>query len=124
RVAGLRKISDEGVAFQSDLDGSAHLCSPEGVIDVEWALGAGIIMAFDACPPYPCPPEEARRSMERTRRWERRCRDRWLSLCASEASPTPPALFGIVQGSVYPELRSESAAAVAELDLPGNAIGG
>jgi queuine tRNA-ribosyltransferase len=123
-LAGLRKITEEGVAFKSYLDGSAHFFSPEVVIDIEWALGADIIMAFDECPPYPCPLEEARRSMERTHRWERRCRDRWLSLCAAEDSPFTPALFGIVQGSVYPELRSESAAAVAELGLPGNAIGG
>jgi queuine tRNA-ribosyltransferase len=156
-LAGLRKISEEGVAFKSYLDGSPHFFSPEGVMDIQWALGADIIMAFDECTPYPCPPEEARRSMERTHRWEARCRDRWESLRSGgqgsgvrgqgptntggetpasspfscreplltpDPSPLTPALFGIVQGSVYPELRAESAAAVAELDLPGNAIGG
>src|SRR4051794_24083252 len=76
----MRKISEDGVAFKSYLDGSAHFFSPEGVIDIQCALGADIIMAFDECTPYPATPEEARRSMERTHRWERRCRDRWLSL--------------------------------------------
>src|SRR5712691_12531702 len=115
-LAGLRKISEEGVAFKSYLDGSPHFFSPEGVIDIQWALGADILMAFDECTPYPCSPEEARRSMERTHRWERRCRDRWQSLRSrneergmsnEESEPDPhssflvprSSLFGIVQGS-------------------------
>ena len=77
---GLRKITEDGVAFKSYLDGSAHFFSPEGVIDIQCALGADIIMAFDECTPYPATPEEARCSMERTHRWERRCRDRWEAL--------------------------------------------
>jgi len=147
----LRKISEEGVAFKSYLDGSAHFFSPEAVMDIQWALGADIIMAFDECTPYPCAIDEARRSMERTHRWEVRCEERWEALRSGvrrsafgvgSECPTPsdeeqtpnaerrtpnaedPALFGIVQGSVYPELRAESAAAVAALNLPGNAIGG
>jgi queuine tRNA-ribosyltransferase len=146
-LADLRKITEEGVAFKSYLDGSPHFFSPEAVIDIQWAIGADIVMAFDECTHYPCTPEEARRSMERTHRWEARCRDRWASLCSGVRCPefgvpaeepdnpapntehrtpntAPPALFGIVQGSVYPELRAESAAAVAALELPGNAIGG
>jgi queuine tRNA-ribosyltransferase len=140
-LADLRKITEEGVAFKSYLDGSSHFFSPEGVIDIQWAIGADIIMAFDECTPYPATIDEARRSMERTHRWEARCRDRWEELRSgvsgvggrgpsTDFGPTPdtrhptPALFGIVQGSVYPELRAESAAAIAALDLPGNAIGG
>src|SRR5207247_5785499 len=81
-LAGLRKISEEGVAFKSYLDGSPHFFSPEGVIDIQWALGADILMAFDECTPYPATVEEARHSMERTHRWEQRCRERWLALLA------------------------------------------
>jgi queuine tRNA-ribosyltransferase len=123
-LADLRKITEEGVAFKSYLDGSSHFFSPEGVIDIQWVIGADIIMAFDECTPYPATVEEARRSMERTHRWEARCRDRWEELRSGVSDVRVPALFGIVQGSVYPELRAESAAAVAALDLPGNAIGG
>jgi queuine tRNA-ribosyltransferase-like protein len=79
-LADLRKITEEGVAFKSYLDGSAHFFSPEGVIDIQWAIGADLIMAFDECTPYPTTLEEARRSMERTHRWETRCRDRWEEL--------------------------------------------
>src|SRR5437763_4833380 len=132
-LADLRKITEEGVAFKSYLDGSAHFFSPEGVIDLQWALGADLIMAFDECTPYPATVEEARRSMERTHRWEQRCRERWQSLrsrgwelgvgswgpdsATPSGPPTPnsqpptPALLAIVQGSVYPELRRERAAA-------------
>src|SRR5438046_335364 len=81
-LADLRKITEEGVAFKSYLDGSAHFFSPEDVIDIQWALGADLIMAFDECTPYPCTIEEARRSMERTHRWEQRCRDRRQSRLA------------------------------------------
>ena len=81
-LADLRKITEEGVAFKSYLDGSSHFFSPEAVIDIQWALGTDIMMAFDECTPYPCPIDEARRSMERTHRWEARCRERWLALCS------------------------------------------
>src|SRR5436309_1890173 len=75
----LRKITEEGVAFKSYLDGSDHLFSPEAVIDIQLTLGADIVMAFDECPPYPCEREYARQSMERTHRWALRCRDHWLA---------------------------------------------
>ncbi|MCL6581055.1 MAG: tRNA guanosine(34) transglycosylase Tgt, partial [Firmicutes bacterium] len=117
-LADLRHISEEGVAFKSFLDGSDHLFTPETVIDIQLALGADLLMAFDECPPYPCERNAARAAMERTHRWAARCKARWLERSSSAA------LFGIVQGSVYPELRAESARAIADLDLPGNAIGG
>jgi queuine tRNA-ribosyltransferase len=149
----LRRLSEEGVAFKSYLDGSDHLFTPEAVIDIQLALGADIIMAFDECPPYPCERPNVRAAMERTHRWAARCKARFASsarcavrgaqweepvaheLTASEASDSPSAprtahcapctaLFGIVQGGVYPELRAESARAITELDFPGNAIGG
>jgi queuine tRNA-ribosyltransferase len=116
----LRKITEEGAAFKSFLDGSDHLFTPESVVEIQLALGSDILMAFDECPPYPCPPETARAAMERTHRWAARCKVRWLEREEQSAS----ALFAIVQGSVYPELRTESAQAMVALDLPGNAIGG
>jgi queuine tRNA-ribosyltransferase len=119
----LRKISEEGVAFKSYLDGSDHLFSPEAVIDIQLTLGADIVMAFDECPPYPCEREYARQSMERTHRWAARCREHWHARQAEGIGETS-SLFGIVQGGVYPELRAESAAAISALEFPGNAIGG
>jgi queuine tRNA-ribosyltransferase len=117
----LRRVSEEGVAFKSYLDGSDHLFTPEAVIDIQLRLGADIIMAFDECPPYPCERPAVRAAMERTHRWAARCKAHWLA-----HSPRRPvsSLFGIVQGGVHPELRAESARAIAELEFPGNAIGG
>jgi queuine tRNA-ribosyltransferase len=143
----LRRVSEEGAAFKSYLDGSDHLFTPEAVIDIQLALGADIVMAFDECPPYPCERPVLRASMERTHRWAARCKQRLSALGsrlparASDSSHAgrladasigaesrePRAescLFGIVQGGVYPELRAESARAIADLDFPGNAIGG
>jgi queuine tRNA-ribosyltransferase len=119
----LRKITEEGVRFQSHVDGSPHFFSPEGVVDIQLALGSDILMAFDECAPWPCEPDAARAAMERTHRWAARCRARWDE--RREAEPgLPGALFGIVQGGTHLDLRSESAAAIAALDFPGNAIGG
>ena len=119
----LRKISENGVLFHSHIDGSEHFFSPEGVMDIQFALGSDILMAFDECAPYPATHEYALAAMERTHRWATRCRDHW-----KQRRDTEPALygqlFGIVQGSVYLDLRTRSAEAIAELDLPGNAIGG
>jgi queuine tRNA-ribosyltransferase len=122
-LAHLRKLTEEGAAFKSYLDGSDHVFSPEAVIDIQLTLGADIVMAFDECPPYPCDQAYARQSMERTHRWAARCREQWLRR-REEGVGEECFLFGIVQGSLYPELRAESAAAIAALDLPGNAIGG
>ena len=121
-----RTITEDGVRFRSHLDGSDHLFTPERVMEIEQALGADIIMAFDECTPYPADEEYARESMERTRRWAERCAGRHEPLQAERAAAgrPPQALFGIVQGGVHPELRRRSARGLADLDLPGYALGG
>ena len=120
------EITEEGALFRSHLDGSRHLFTPERVMEIEQALGADIIMAFDECTPWPSAGDEARESMERTRRWAARCAERHQSLQAARtaAGLPPQALFGIVQGSVFPELRRRGARDLADLDLPGYALGG
>ena len=121
-----RTITEDGVRFRSHLDGSDHLFTPERVMEIEQALGADIIMAFDECTPYPADEEYARESMERTRRWAERCAGRHgpLQAARTAAGRPPQALFGIVQGSVFPDLRRRSARDLADLDLPGYALGG
>ena len=121
-----RTITEDGVRFRSHLDGSDHLFTPERVMEIEQALGADIIMAFDECPPYPADVEYVRESMERTGRWAERCAGRHGPLQAERAAAgrPPQALFGIVQGGVFPELRRRSARGLADLDLPGYALGG
>ncbi|MEN6325684.1 MAG: tRNA guanosine(34) transglycosylase Tgt [Syntrophomonas sp.] len=115
-LSKLRRISDEGVWFNSHIDGSKHFMTPEKVMEIESKLGADIIMCFDECAPYPCSYEEAEQAVTRTSLWAKRCQ---------EAHRTSnQALFGIVQGSVFPELRRRSAAELAALDFPGYAIGG
>ncbi|MBT6148425.1 MAG: tRNA guanosine(34) transglycosylase Tgt [Gemmatimonadetes bacterium] len=122
----LRKITEEGVHFKSHLDGSAHLFTPESVMDIEHGLGADIIMVFDECTPYPATEQYARESMERTQRWAQRCLVRHEELQARQltAGRPPQALFGIVQGGTYPQLRRRSARDLVALELPGYAIGG
>ncbi|RMF30676.1 MAG: tRNA guanosine(34) transglycosylase Tgt [Bacteroidetes bacterium] len=121
-LAARRKITEEGVTFQSHLDGSRHFLSPEHAIDIQRSIGADIIMAFDECTPYPCEYAYARKSMELTHRWLERCR---RHMDATEPRyGHEQVLFPIVQGSTYPELRRQSAEFVAEMNLPGNAIGG
>ncbi len=112
----LRKITEDGVTFRSHIDGSKHFLSPEKATQVQMALGADIIMAFDECVPYPAEYEYARQSTERTTRWAQRCKE--------AHTRTDQALFGIVQGGMYKDLRSRSAAELTELDFPGYAIGG
>ncbi|MDW8290441.1 MAG: tRNA guanosine(34) transglycosylase Tgt [Armatimonadota bacterium] len=114
-LQALRRVYEDGVEFRSHLDGSTHYFTPERAIAVQHALGADIIMAFDECPPNPSSYEQARAAMERTHRWAVRC---------LQAHDTAQALFGIVQGSVYEDLRAESARFISELDFPGIAIGG
>lgn len=114
----LRRIGEEGVSFKSYIDGSEHFFSPEKVMEIETALGADIIMAFDECAPYPCDPEYARAAMDRTHAWAARCKT------YIDRVENPPALFGIVQGSGYQNLRRQSAETITALDFPGNAIGG
>ncbi len=115
-LGALRKISEDGVVFQSHIDGSRHMLTPEKAVEIQNALGADIIMAFDECCPYPAEHEYAKRSMEMTHRWAQRCKD--------AHKREDQALFGIVQGSVFPDLRKESARFIDSLDFPGNAIGG
>ncbi|NLC07837.1 MAG: tRNA guanosine(34) transglycosylase Tgt [Syntrophomonadaceae bacterium] len=112
----LRKIEEEGVTFRSHLDGSTHFLSPEKSIQIQMSLGADIIMAFDECTPYPCSYEYAKASLERTTRWARRCQ--------AVHTRSDQALFGIVQGGVFPKLREQSAHELVELDFPGYGIGG
>jgi queuine tRNA-ribosyltransferase len=121
-LAERRKITEEGVKFQSHIDGSKHLFTPESVMDTERTIGADIIMAFDECTPYPCELKYATNSMHLTHRWLDRCVKRF-----NETEPLygyEQALFPIVQGSVYPDLRKQSAEYIASKGMPGNAIGG
>lgn len=118
----ISKISDEGVKFQSHHDGSYHFFTPEKAMAIQHDLGADIIMAFDQCAPYPCDEENARIAMNRTFDWAKKCKTRHEIL--SEERKSSICLFGIVQGSVYENLRTESAEQIVSLDFPGNAIGG
>ncbi|MCA4897132.1 MAG: tRNA guanosine(34) transglycosylase Tgt [Bacteroidota bacterium] len=117
-----RKITEEGVIFKSHIDGSKHTFTPEGVMDIERTIGADIIMAFDECTPYPCEYEYARKSMQLTHRWLKRCIDRVNS--TEPKYGYSQALFPIVQGSVYKDLRQQSAEFIANQQQMGNAIGG
>jgi queuine tRNA-ribosyltransferase len=118
----IRKITEEGVLFNSHIDGSRHLFTPEYVMDIQRVIGADIIMAFDECPPYPSTYEYARKSMDLTHRW--------LKRCISHLDRTEPLyghkqfLFPIVQGSTFKDLRKDSASFIADQDQAGNAIGG
>ena len=123
-LGDLNKISEEGVRFQSHLDGSSHLFTPESVMEIEHGLGADIIMAFDECTPYPCERDYAEKSMRMTLRWAERCIKRHQELSAQRTHRPPQALFGIVQGSVYPDLRRTCAQELIQMNLPGYAIGG
>ena len=115
----LRNIAEEGVHFRSHIDGSKSLFTPEKVIEIQRSLGSDIIMIFDDCTPYPCGHVDAEDSMERSLRWAKRGREHW-----SRHEDETGALFGIVQGSVYPDLRKRSAENLNELGFPGMAIGG
>lgn len=116
-LTGLRNITEEGVTFCSHIDGSKHFFTPEKVMEIENALGADIIMVLDECTPYPCEHDYAKKSLERTTRWAARCRE-------AHKNTGRQALFGIVQGSTYGDLREQSARELVELDFPGYAIGG
>lgn len=121
-LKGMRKITEQGVKFQSHIDGSRHFFSPESVMDTQREIGADIIMAFDECTPYPCDYKYARRSMHMTHRWLERCITRF-----KETEPLygyQQTLSPIVQGSTYKDLREMSAEYIAGTDMPMNAIGG
>jgi queuine tRNA-ribosyltransferase len=121
-LSGVRKIVEEGVTFRSHIDGSKHVFTPESAIDTQRAIGADIIMAFDECTPYPCEYGYARRSVEMTHRWLKRCCDRFDNF--GPAYGYSQTLFPIVQGSVYKDLRIKSAETIAAFGREGNAIGG
>ncbi len=121
-LADVRKIKEEGVKFQSHIDGSTHLFTPEYVMDIQRTIGADIIMAFDECTPYPCEYKYAKNSMELTHRWLGRCCNRFDS--TEPRYGYKQHLFPIVQGSTYPDLRKQSAETIAGFDRAGNAIGG
>lgn len=121
-LGDIRKFTDDGVVFQSHIDGSKHVFTPEKAMDVQRELGADIIMAFDECTPYPCDETYARKSMKRTHYWLKRCVTRFEETACPHGYTQ--SLFPIVQGSVYPELRAESARVIADVGADGNAIGG
>ncbi len=143
-LKGLGRVTEDGVIFQSHLDGARHLLSPERAVEVQMALGADIIMALDECVQYPATHAAVRRAVRLTGRWARRAKDHWLKLqeqrsgaesagfSNSESSepttpnpePRNPALFGIVQGGLEPDLRRESASEIVEMGFPGYALGG
>ncbi|KGG81520.1 tRNA guanosine(34) transglycosylase Tgt [Caloranaerobacter azorensis] len=116
-LGDLRKITEEGVEFRSHIDGSRHFISPEKSIEIQNALGSDIMMAFDECAPYPSDRDYVKHSLERTTRWAKRCKE-------AHRNPDTQALFGIVQGGVYRDLREQSAKEIVDLDFPGYAIGG
>ncbi|MEO5511388.1 MAG: tRNA guanosine(34) transglycosylase Tgt [Longimicrobiales bacterium] len=119
------KISDDGVLFQSHIDGSRHMFTPEGVMDVQRSLGADIIMAFDECPPGQSSREVASEAHERSMRWLARCRTRFDELRAQDGHSDAQTLFPILQGSVYADLRVDAAHRVRDMaDWHGIAIGG
>ena len=121
-LAANRKLKEEGAVFQSHIDGSKHLFTPENVIDIQRSIGADIIMAFDECPPYPSDYTYAKTSMELTHRW--------LARCVQQMNATEPkygyeqSLFPIIQGSTFSDLRKASSEFIANMECDGNAIGG
>jgi queuine tRNA-ribosyltransferase len=121
-LANTRKIKEDGVTFKSHVDGSKHFFSPEGVMDIQRTIGADIIMAFDECTPYPCEYAYARASMDMTHRWLLRCQDRFDTTEGKYGYSQ--SLFPIIQGSVYKDLRIQSAEFIAKQGREGNAIGG
>ncbi len=118
-LAAMNKVTEDGVEFQSHLDGSRHFMTPERAIDVQRTIGADVIMCFDECTRYPVERDDAARSMNMTLRWAERCKRQWQA-----NDDGTQALFGIVQGSIFEELRIESAERTVEIGFPGYAIGG
>jgi len=117
-LAKLRKITEEGADFQSHIDGSRHLLTPEKVIDIQRCLDSDILMCLDPCIAYPAAYQEAETALHLTTRWARRSKTAW------QMNETAQALFGIVQGGMYPELRKESAGALVDIGFSGYAVGG
>lgn len=122
-LAKMRKITEEGVNFQNHLDGSKMLLSPELSMEIQASLGSDIAMLFDECPPYPCDKSYAANSLGLTTRWATRCKD-WVVKQEPRSGNGYQQHFGIVQGSVYADLREQSARELVDLDFDGYAIGG
>ena len=120
-LSGLRKMSEEGVVFQSHIDGSKHNLTPERAIEIQHLLGSDITMVLDECPPFPIERKPAELSMLLSMRWAKRCKEAFTKQKSQE---TKHLLFGIVQGSVYPELRQQSAQMLQQIGFDGYAIGG
>ncbi|MCJ7646648.1 tRNA guanosine(34) transglycosylase Tgt [bacterium] len=120
-LANLRKITQEGVEFQSHIDGAKHFLSPEKIIEIQVSLGSDIIMCFDECTPYPCEKDYAQQSMELTLKWARRCKKEFNDRCSSTNSQW---LFGIIQGGMHKDLRKRSAEETIKIGFEGYAIGG
>ena len=118
-LAKLAKITEEGASFQSHIDGSAHLLTPEKAVDIQLSLGADMIMCLDQCIAYPAMNAEAADALDLTSRWAQRCKRRWL-----DRGPGASTLFGIVQGGMFPGLRKRSCEALGAIDFPGYAVGG
>jgi queuine tRNA-ribosyltransferase len=116
-LSNMRKITEEGVQFRSHINGDKLFISPEKAMEIQNVLGSDIMMAFDECPPYPAEYDYVKQSLERTTRWAERC-------LASHARPDSQALFAIVQGGMYEDLRKQSALDLTSMDFPGYAIGG
>jgi queuine tRNA-ribosyltransferase len=127
-LAKMRKITEEGVRFQSHLDGSKMMLTPELSMDIQAALGSDIAMLFDECPPYPCDEAYAEKSLALTTRWAKRCKERSCAVSAQAVQTPSRGLsqhhFAIVQGSIYAHLRERSAKELVALDFDGYAIGG
>ncbi len=121
-LSSSRKLTEEGAKFTSHIDGSKHFFTPESVMDIQRTIGADIIMAFDECTPYPCEYDYAKKSLDMTHRWLKRCCTRFDETEGKYGFTQ--TLFPIVQGSVYPDLRKKSAEFIAEQNREGNAIGG
>lgn len=122
-LSKLRKITEEGVRFQNHLDGAKMLLTPEGSMDIQASIGSDIAMLFDECPPYPCDEKYAAKSLGLTTRWAKRCKD-WIEANKPRSGDGRQHHFGIVQGSIYAELREQSARELVELDFDGYAVGG
>ena len=121
-LSGLRKVTEDGVVFRSHIDGDLHAFTPESTVDAQLAFGSDILMALDECVPYPASRQDAQESLGRTLRWAGRAAAHHRAVIAE--SPTRHALFPIVQGSMFADLRRQCAAALLDLDADGYAIGG
>jgi queuine tRNA-ribosyltransferase len=123
-LSDLRKITDQGVLFRSHLNGDAHMFTPSSTVDAQLAFGSDIAMVLDECLPYPASHEAADQAMQRTVRWARACFEHYRERAAVDQALTNTALFPIVQGSMFADLRAQCARELLELDAPGYAIGG